>query len=150
MPKKVEIAVGSIALVLMICGFVWWFLPVRFLHGVEPEEITTIFVSNGNNGDEFEVTDPDDIFWLAGSIKEITFRRYGFVPGTDYYYLLTVLGKNGEDVDSFGIQNYYHMRRGDFFYRCSGELDAIAEYLEHLEAIRFPDYNKDPDFPYSD
>ena len=38
---------------------------------------------------------------------------------------------------------------GDAFYRCNGELDIIAEYLENLEAIQFPDYNKDPDFSYS-
>lgn len=150
MPKKGKIAVGSIALVLIIGGFVWWFLPVRFLRGVEPEEIATIFVRNANNGDEFEVTHPDDISWLVGSLKEISLRKNGFVPGTDCYYLLTVLGKNGEEVDSFGIQNYYYMRRGDFFYRCNGQLNTVAEYLEHLEAIQFPDYKKDPDFPYSD
>lgn len=150
MPKKVKIAVGSIALVLIICGFVWWFLPVRFLHEVKSEEIASIFVSNGNNGDVFEVIDPNDISWLVDSIKKIALRKDGFVPGADYYYCLTFLGENGEEIDSFGIQNYHYMRRGDFFYRCNGELDSVAEYLENLEAIQFPDYKKDPDFPYSD
>lgn len=150
MPKKVKIAVSGITLTLMICGLVRWFLPVHFLHGVKSEEIKSILVSNGNNGDVFEVADPDDISWLADSIKNITLRKDGFVPGADYYYRLTFLGENGEEVDSFGIQNYHYMRRGDFFYRCDGELDTVAGYLENLEAIRFPDYKKDPDFPYPD
>lgn len=150
MPNKVKIAAGSIALVLIICGFVWWFLPVRFLHGVKSEEIVSIFVSNGNNGDEFEIVDPDDISWLVDNIKNIALRKDGFVPGADYYYLLDFLGGSRELVDSFGIQNYHYMRKGSFFYRCNGELDTIAEYLENLEAIQFPDYKKDPDFPYFD
>lgn len=147
MPKRIRIAAGGIVLLFVVCGAIWWFFPVHFLRGVGPKEIVTIFVSNGNNGDQFEVTDPDDVSWLVNNIKEIPLRKYGFIPGADYYYLLDFLGGSGELVDSFGIQNYHHIRRGDFFYRCSGELDIIAGYLENLEAIQFPDYKKDPDFP---
>lgn len=149
MPKKIKIAVGGIVLLFVVCGAIWWFFPVHFLRGVGPKEIVTIFVSNGNNGDQFEIVDPDDISWLVDNIKNIALRKDGFVPGTDYYYRLTFLGENGDEVESFGIQNYHYMRKGSFFYRCNGELDTIAEYLENLEAIQFPDWNKDSDFPYS-
>ena len=57
--------------------------------------------------------------------------------------------ENGEEIDSLGIQNPYIIRRDDAFYRCNGELGAVAEYLDSLEAALFPDYKKDPDFPYS-
>lgn len=150
MTKKLKIAAGGIALLLIAGGLIWWYFPVRFLRGIEPEEIAAITVSNGNNGDQFEITDPDNISWIIDSIKGMALQRDGFMPGADYYYLLTFLRENGEEADSFGIQNNHCMRRGDFFYRCHGELDTIAEYLEDLEAVQFPDYKKDPDFPYSD
>ena len=88
MKKKYGIILCVI--LFIVCGLIWWFMPVHFLREVEPEE-----------------------------------------------------------VDSFGIQNPYIMRRDDAFYRCNGELGTVAEHLENLEAIQFPDWNKDPDFPYS-
>ena len=108
-----------------------------------------ITVFNGNNGDEFGVTSPDDISYIVNTIKQIALRKDSFTSGVDYYYILTFIDDNGKESDSFGIQNPYIMRRGDTFYRCNGELGAVAEYLESLEATLFPDYKKDPDFPYS-
>ena len=149
MTKKTKIVVGSIVLLLIACGLIWWFMPVHFLREVEPEEVAAIVVFNGNNSDEFEVINLDDVSYVVNNIKQITLRKDNFTSGVDYYYILTFLNENGEEIDSFGIQNNYFLRRGDAFYRCNGELDIIAEYLENLEAIQFPDYNKDPDFPYS-
>ena len=83
------------------------------------------------------------------TIKQITLKKDSFTSGVDYYYILTFINENGEEMDSFGIQNPYIMRRDDAFYRCNGELGTVAEHLENLEAIQFPDWNKDPDFPYS-
>ena len=149
MTKKTKIVVGCVVLLFIVCGLIWWFLPVYFLREVEPEEVTAIIVFNGNNGDEFEVANPDDISYIMNTIKQITLKKDSFTSGVDYYYILTVINEDGEEVDSFGIQNPYIMRKGDAFYRCNGELGTVAEYLENLEAIQFPDWNKDPDFPYS-
>ena len=136
-------------LLFIVCGLIWWFMPVHFLLEVELEEVAMIKVFNGNNGDEFEVTNPDDISYIANTIKQITLKKDSFTSGVDYYYILTFINENGEEMDSFGIQNPYIMRRDNAFYRCNGELGTVAEYLENLEAIQFPDWNKDPDFPYS-
>ena len=149
MAKKTKIAVGCIAFLIIACGLIWWFMPIHFLREVEPEEVAMIMVFNGNNGDEFEVTNPDGISYIANAIRQITLRRDSFTSGVDYYYILTFINENGEEMDSFGIQNPYIMRRDDAFYRCNGELGTVAEYLENLEATQFPDYNMDPDFPYS-
>ena len=146
MTKKTKVVAGCVVLLLIACGLIWWFMPVYFLREVEPEEVATIIIFNGNNGDEFEVTKPDDISYIVNSIKQITLRKDNFTSGVDYYYILTVINENGEEIDSFGIQNNYFMRRDDAFYRCNGELNIVAEYLENLEAIQFPDWNKDPDF----
>ena len=149
MTKKTKIVVGCIGLLFITFGLIWWFMPVYFLREVEPEKVTAIIVFNGNNGDEFEVANPDDISYIMNTIKQITLKKDSFTSGVDYYYILTFINENGEEMDSFGIQNPYIMRKGNAFYRCNGELGTVAEYLENLEAIQFPDWNKDSDFPYS-
>ena len=149
MTKKTKIVVGCVVLLFIVCGLIWWFMPVHLLREVEPEEVATIIVFNGNNGDEFEITNADDISYIMNTIKQITLKKDSFTSGVDYYYIVTFINNNGKEVDSFGIQNPYIMRKGDAFYHCKGELGMVAEYLENLEAIQFPDWNKDPDFPYS-
>ena len=149
MTKKTKIVIGCVVLLFIVCGLIWWFMPVHFLREVEPDEVATIIVFNGNNGDEFEITNPDDISYIMNTIKQITLKNDSFTSGVDYYYILTFINENGEEMDSFGIQNPYIMRKGNAFYRCNGELGTVAEYLENLEAIQFPDWNKDSDFPYS-
>ncbi|MCH5344844.1 MAG: hypothetical protein J1E64_12475 [Acetatifactor sp.] len=149
MTKKTKIVVGCVVLLFIVCGLMWWFMPVNFLREVEPEGIATIIVFNGNNGDEFEITNSDDISYIMNTIKQITLKKDSFTSGVDYYYILTFINEDGEEADSFGIQNPYIMRKGDAFYRCNGELGKVAEYLENLEAIQFPGWDMDPDFPYS-
>ena len=149
MTKKTKIVVGCVVLLIIVCGLIWWFMPVHFLREVEPEGVATIIVFNGNNGDEFEITNAGDISYILNTIKQITLKKDSFTSGVDYYYILTFINEDGEEVDSFGIQNPSIMRKGDAFYRCNGELGTVTEYLENLEAILFPDWNKDPDFPYS-
>ena len=148
MTKKTKIVVGCVILLFIVCGLIWWIMPVHFLREVEPEEVATIIVFNGNNGDEFEITNADDISYILNTIKQITLKKDSFTSGVDYYYIVTFINNNGKEVDSFGIQNSYIMRRDDAFYRCNGELGTVAEYLENLEAIQFSDWNKDSDFPY--
>lgn len=149
MTKKSKITAACAVLLLMACGLIWWFLPVHFLRGVEPEEVAAVIVSNGNNGDIFELTGQDDISYIVNSVKQISLRKYGRVSGAGYYYSLTFIDETGEEIDSFGIQNHNFMRRGDDFYRRDGEPGVVAEYLDHLESIRFPDYKMDPDLRYS-
>lgn len=148
MTMKTKILIGIIVFLFIACGLVWWFMPVHFLREVEPEEVASITVFNGSNGDEFEITDLDDISHIVDAIKQISLKKDQYIFGADYYYNLTFVDENGEEIDHFGIQNHIYMRRDDFFYRCNEDPSTIAEYLEGLEAIQFPDYNKDPDFPY--
>ena len=133
----------------IVFGLVLRYMPIRFLLGVEPEEIATIVVLNENNGDEFEITNSYDIGQIIKGIKKITFEKDPFVSEADWYYRLTFIDVTGKEIGPFGIQNNNYMRKGNIFYRCKGELGNVIEYLERLEAKLFPDYNKDPDFPYS-
>ena len=60
MTKKTKIVVGCVVLLLIVCGIIWWFMPVHFLREVEPEEVATIIVFNGNNGDDSQIADNTD------------------------------------------------------------------------------------------
>ena len=115
MTKKTKIVVGCVVLLFIACGLIWWFMPVHLLREVETEEVATIIVFNGNNGDEFEITNADDISYIMNTIKQITLKKDSFTSGVDYYYILTFINEDGEEVDSFGIQNPYIMRKGDAF-----------------------------------
>ncbi|MCM1216179.1 MAG: hypothetical protein NC305_03740 [Lachnospiraceae bacterium] len=45
MKRKTKIIVGILALLVVACWCVWRFMPVRFLHEMEPGEIAAIRVS---------------------------------------------------------------------------------------------------------
>lgn len=143
--------IGIIALVFIICWYAWHFMPVRFLYGVEPEEIAVIKVSNGNNGNEFEITDPEDISYIVSNMKQIAFRKKTTADNIDYWYCLIFINEKGEGMDSLSIQNRNCIRKDTtskeaVYYFCNGELSEVGDYLESLESALFPDYNKDPDF----
>ncbi len=149
---KKKIIVLIILFALVVCGLGWWFFPVRFLSGIEPGDVVTIQVMNGNNGDEFEIADPDDISHVVNAIKQITFQKDYFASDIPYWYQLTFIDGNGEEIESFAIQNSRFLQKDithnqAFFYRCDEELSVALDYLESLEAVWFPDYKKDPDFP---
>ena len=153
MTKKSKIIISIIVLLFIACGLAWWFMSNHFLRGVEPEDVVMIKVFNGNNGDEFEITNPDDISYVVNAIKNITFKKEDFASEeASYWYHLTFINEKGEEIESLGVQNPRIMQKNITqkwvaFYRCDGELSLVGDYLESLEAAQFPDYNKDPNFP---
>lgn len=147
-----KIIVLIMLFVLVVCGLGWWFFPVHFLSGIKPEDVVTIQVLNGNNGDEFEIANPDDISHVVNAIKQITFKKDLFASEIPFWYQLTFIDGNGEEIESLTIQNSRFLQKDTtlnqaLFYRCNEELSVPLDYLESLEAIWFPDYKKDPDFP---
>lgn len=71
--------------------------------------------------------------------------------GVGYWYYLSFISKNGEEIVSLGIQNSRFLRKDisqgcAAFYNCDGELGSVTDYLESIENIQFPDYKKDRDF----
>ncbi len=153
MMKKKKTIVCSLILLLVVCGLVWRSLPVHFPNEIAPEKVVKIKVLNGNNGDEFEITDPDEITQIVNGIKKIDFKKEGFISEVQHWYYLTLINESGEEIESLGVQNS-HILVKDItqkcmgIYRCDGELSEIGDYLENLEAVQFPDYNKDQDFCY--
>lgn len=151
--KKKKTIVCITVLLFAVCGLVWRFLPVHFPNEIEPENVVKIIVFNGNNGDEFKITDPDEITRIVNGITQIAFKKEGFISEVQHWYYLTLINENGEETESLGVQNSRILvkditQKCMGIYRCDGELSEVGDYLESLEAAQFPDYNKDPDFCY--
>ena len=153
MMKKKKSIVCIVVLLFGVCGLVWRFLPVHFPNEIEPEKVVKIKVFNGINGDEFEITDQDEITQIVNGIKQIDFKKEGFISEVQHWYYLTLINESGEETESLGVQNSRFFvkditQKYMGIYRCDGELSEIGDYLENLEAVQFPDYNRDPDFCY--
>lgn len=133
----------------------WCFFPINFLQEVEPEAIASIKVVDGNNGNQFEITDRDDVSKIVGGIQQVTFRKKEIASVPGHWYQLDFLNENGETVASLAIQNYRAVRKElstntSIFFYCDEEMREIGDYLQQMEGTYFPDYNRDPDFPYED
>lgn len=137
---------------LLIAGkYGWRLIPVHFLSEMEPTEIVAIKAVNHGNGNEYEITDSDDIAMIVNGIQEITFKMEGIYSEVDAWYCLTFMNANGEEIASLGVQNARFVRKDiaqkyAVFYLGDGELRIVADYLGSLEKLHFPDYDRDPDF----
>ena len=59
--KKKYIMLG-IVLLLVVSALIWWSAPTTFLATVNANEVTSIHVRNGSNGNSFEIESQEDIF----------------------------------------------------------------------------------------
>ncbi len=155
MKKTVKIMVGIVVLLIVVIGLVWQFFPIYFLRGIKANEIAVIKVLDANNGNEFDVTDSNDILYISSNIQQIAFRKKEISSVAGPWYRLGFVNENGEEIGSLGIQNHRVVRKElsskkSILFFCTGEIGEIGDYLENLESIQFPDYNKDPDFPYNE
>ncbi len=155
MKRKSIIIISIISALLISSSLLWRFFPVKVLQDIDSEMITSIKVVNSSNGNQFEITDQDDISKFISSIQKVTFKKkeVASVPGP--WYQLDFMNKNEEVVSSLEIQNYRSVRYKFFldnaiFLYSDEEMNEICDYLQQIEAIHFPDYNKDPDFPYDE
>ena len=132
------VVIGIIA--LMIVGTViWWFSPKSFLANVEAEEIAYIEVFNGNDGNQFTISEPDDISIITDSIKSVSMKKDRISMGMGTTYNLIFLNAEGNEIDKFIIMTSSTIRKGIVFYECDGELEQVEDYLINLEKVQFPD-----------
>lgn len=141
MKKKTKILIGVLSVVALIAvGFaVWWFLPTHFLGGVSPETIAVIEVFNGNDGNRFEVTEPEDISFLAKNIQSVPMKKDSIAMGMGTTYNLRFLDAKGKEIDKFIIMDSSTVRSGVVFYECDGQLKKVEDHLIELEKAQFPD-----------
>ena len=138
MKKKIPIIIGIIAL-LVLGAAIWWFSPKIFLANVKAEEIATIEVFNGNDGNRFTISDPDDISFITDNIKSVSLKKNSISMGMGTTYNLRFLNTEGNEIDKFIIMNSSSIREGHVFYECDGELEQVENYLINLEKVQLPD-----------
>ncbi len=141
MKKKTKVIIIVLAIIALavICGAVWWFTPTRFLNRIEPSEIASIEVFNGNDGNEFVIRNPDDIEFISSHIKAVPMKKSRISMGMGTTYNLCFLNENGSKIDKFIIMSPTTIKSGIVFYKCDGELQQVEDYLIELEKAQFPD-----------
>lgn len=122
MLKKISAAAAAVIVVFAIAAAVWYFLPVRFLKNIDPDEIKSIYVFSGYTGEGFEITGANEVAYIAKNISGATFRRSGLALGkSGYAFRLSFRDKNGRELDTLIVNGPNAARKGAFFYRCDGE-----------------------------
>lgn len=64
-----------IVFALAAASAIWYFLPKTFLSGVEPSDIKSIAVFDGNTGKGFDINDADEIRYIIENIQGIKMER---------------------------------------------------------------------------
>ena len=141
MKRRTKIAVWILSVVALIAValVIWWFLPAHFLGGVSPEEISAVEVFNGNDGNRFAVTEPEDISVLVESIQRVPMKKDSIAMGMGTTYNLRFLDAKGKEIDKFIIMDSSTVRSGLVFYECDGQLKQAEDHLIALEKAQFPD-----------
>ena len=135
--KKRYIVLSVIVLVIAL-ALIWWLIPVRFLRGADPAEVSKIKVFNGSSGNCFELSAPEEISFLVENIQQAHFKKEKLSIGMGTYYNITVLSENDKEIDFFILDDRDTMRKGPIFYHCNGELDEVEQYLINIETAQFP------------
>lgn len=154
MKRKSIIVIGIIAVLLTAVILLWEFFPVKVLKDIDSEDITSIQVIS-SSGNQFELTEQDNISEFVRSIQQVKFQKKDIASVPGPWYQLDFLNDTKEVVATLGSQNYHAVRYSSVFDRSlflysKEEMKEIGNYLEQNEAIRFPDNNRDSDFPYDD
>ncbi|MBP3922814.1 MAG: hypothetical protein J6D27_07610 [Ruminiclostridium sp.] len=115
--------------VVAVC--LWYFSPVRFLQGVEDNRVSSISVFSGSTGKKMVIEDREEINRIVGNIQSLKLKRNGFSFNyVGFSFSLTFKDKDGNAIDSIGINGKDTIRDSHFFYKCeSGEI-CFAYLLE--------------------
>lgn len=99
-----------ILIVAMAISMVWYFSPRSFLSGVEPSEVRSISVFDGNTGKSFVIEDSAEIRYIVESIQDIAMKRYKVSVGySGFGFRMSFHNGNGKELDSFVINSgKYH------------------------------------------
>ena len=135
MKKKVLIVILTvIVIVITAISAVWYFSPRTFLSGVDPSDVKSISVFDGNTGESFVIDDLTEIKYVVDNIQGIEMKRDKVSVGySGFSFRMSFYDSDGKEIDSFVINSANTIRDDPFFYRCNGSL--CFDYLKELEAM---------------
>ena len=118
--------------VALMIAFAWFFSPVTFMKGVDPEEVAYVEIFDGNTGDESRVTSQEVISHVLDNLAENPARRSGVsVLEMGYRFRLTFVGTDGMELGQVTINNENTIRGSVFFYT-SENATLCFDYLWDL------------------
>ena len=129
--KKFRLII-AITFVLAAALAIWYFNTTTFLRKVNPSDIKSIFVFDGNTGESFDFSDTDEIRYVVENIQSTKMKKDTLSMGyTGYSFRISFFDKNGKEIENFIINSSNTIRKDPFFYRCDGNL--CFDYLKELE-----------------
>ena len=132
MKKKATIIIGIIAL-LVLGVAIWWFSPKIFLNNVNPGDIASIEVFNGNTGKKFTITEQEDISFITGNVQSVSMKKEKITVRMGYKYNMKFVNESGNEIDKFILMGPTTIKKGVIFYKCDGQLKLVENYLASLE-----------------
>ena len=129
--KKFRLII-AITFVFVAALAIWYFMPTAFLSKVNPSDIKSISVFDGNTGESFDFSDTDEIRYVVENIQNAKMKKDTLSIGyTGYSFLISFFDENGKKIENFIINSSNTIRKDPFFYRCDGDL--CFDYLKELE-----------------
>ncbi len=102
--------------VLLLILVAYYYAPVTFLKGVDPADIATITIFDGNTGSESEITKQKDITYMVENIQSVPVRRTGIsILEMGYRFRMTFTDEKGELVEVLTINSEDTIRKDPFF-----------------------------------
>ena len=131
MTKKIVLSVILAIAAAAVIFAVWFFIPKTFLKGVDPSDIKSVSVFDGNTGKSFVIDDADEIKSIVENIQNTELRRGKISLAYAGYGFRLGFGDSSGKSAEFIINSNDTVRADPFFYRCSGGL--CFDYLKELE-----------------
>ena len=129
--KKFRLII-AITFVFVAALAIWYFMPTAFLSKVNPSDIKSISVFDGNTGESFDFSDTDEIRYVVENIQSTRMKKDTLSMGyTGYSFRISFFDENEKEMESFIINSSNTIRKDPFFYRCDGDL--CFDYLKELE-----------------
>ena len=130
--KKRIITILIVLLVLISVGFFIYSIPKRFGGNLTADDVATIEIQDGTNGNHFFISNREDIKYIVNNIQSHPMKR-GKISLFYMGYLFHIWYLDGNDkVLAYFILNGDNVIRKDpFFYSCDGGL--CSEYIYKLE-----------------
>ncbi len=129
--KKFRLII-AITFVFVAALAIWYFMPTAFLSKVNPSDIKSISVFDGNTGESFDFSDTDEIRYVVENIQSTIMKKDTLSMGyTGYSFRISFFDENEKEMESFIINSSNTIRKDPFFYRCDGDL--CFDYLKELE-----------------
>ena len=147
MKKKNLVIIWLILISAAVLSALWKFGPVHILKDIEAGEISEVKIKNGVNSKEFSVTSKEEVSFILENLKSTSFKRGPKALKEEFWYELIFFNDSSQAAAAVQIQNHSFLRLPDGRF-LKGDLSLLADFLEKRGLELFPDYNKDPDFPY--